>query len=150
VHDCGPASASVELARRHAKQSPAADRLHFDVADVADLPFADDYFDAILSSGSIKHWPNQQDAVREIHRVLAPGGRAFIAEMNRLAPPAAVAAQRSRLRHWLFRLIYPRVFTKAMSPDEARTVFADSPFGAPVAERMLLDGVFWLFEVRKR
>ena len=81
--------------------------------------------------------------------MLAPGGRAFIGEMNRLAPPEAIAAQRARLRHWLFRLIYPRVFTKAMSPDEARAVFAASPFGAPLRERMLLGGVFWLFEVGK-
>jgi hypothetical protein len=70
--------------------------------------------------------------------------------MNRLAPPAAIAAQRARLRHWLFHLIYPRVFTKAMSPEEARAVFAASPFGAPTQQRMLLDGVFWLFEARKQ
>lgn len=28
-------------------------------------------------------------------------------------------------------------------------MFAGSPFGAPVRERLLLDGLFWLFEVRK-
>jgi ubiquinone/menaquinone biosynthesis C-methylase UbiE len=140
----------IELARRHGAESRAAARLHFEVADVARLPFGDGEFDAVLSSGSIKHWPDQVLALREIHRVLAPGGRAFIGEMNRLAPPGAIAAQRARLRHWLFRLIYPRVFTKAMSPQEARGVFAASPFGAPLRERMLLDGVFWLFEVRKQ
>jgi hypothetical protein len=53
------------------------------------------------------------------------------------------------LKHWLFRLIYPRVFTKAMSPEEARAVFAASTFGAPEEERMLLDGIFWVFRVRK-
>lgn len=140
----------IELARRHAAASSAAARLRFEVADVAHLPFRDGQFDAVLSSGSIKHWPDQAGALREIHRVLVPGGRAFIGEMNRLAPPGAIAAQRARLRHWLFRLIYPRVFTTAMSPDEARAVFAASPFGAARRERMLLDGVFWLFEVVKR
>jgi ubiquinone/menaquinone biosynthesis C-methylase UbiE len=139
----------IELARRHAAESSASARLHFEVADVAKLPFPDGHFDAVVSSGSIKHWPDQAAALGEIHRVLVPGGRAFIGEMNRLAPPAAIAAQRTRLRHWLFRLIYPRVFTKALSPDEARKVFAASPFGAPVQERMLLGGVFWLFEVCK-
>jgi hypothetical protein len=69
--------------------------------------------------------------------------------MNRMATPKAIAAQRARLRHWLFRLIYPRVFTKAMSPDEARALFAASPFGPPLRERLILDGVFWLFEVGK-
>lgn len=139
----------IELARGHAMESAAAERLHFDVADVARLPFPDAHFDVVMSSGSIKHWPDQAAALREIYRVLAPGGRAFIGEMNRLAPPAAVAAQRGQLRHWLFRLIYPRVFTKAMSPEEAREVFAASPFGPPASERMLLDGIFWLFEARK-
>jgi ubiquinone/menaquinone biosynthesis C-methylase UbiE len=139
----------IDLARQHASESSAAARLHFEVADVARLPFPSDHFDSVVSSGSIKHWPDQAAALREIHRVLTPGGRAFIGEMNRLAPPAAIETQRTRLRHWLFRLIYPRVFTKAMSPDEARNVFAASPFGPPSKQRMLLDGVFWLFEARK-
>jgi ubiquinone/menaquinone biosynthesis C-methylase UbiE len=140
----------IELARGHAAASPAAGRLHFEVADVARLPFPDGHFDAVFSSGSIKHWPDQAAALREIHRVLAPGGRAFIGEMNRVAPREAIAVQRARLRHWLFRLIYPRVFTKAMSPGEAAAVFAASPLGTPVRQRMLLGGVFWFFELRKR
>jgi ubiquinone/menaquinone biosynthesis C-methylase UbiE len=119
------------------------------VADVAKLPFPDDHFDAVLSSGSIKHWPDPAAGMTEIHRVLAPGGRAFIGEMNRLAPPEAVAQNRARIRHWFFRFIYPRVFEKALSAEEAREVLARTPFGAPVSERMLLDGVFWLFEARK-
>ncbi|MBI3768550.1 MAG: methyltransferase domain-containing protein [Deltaproteobacteria bacterium] len=139
----------IELARAHAADSPARERLHFEVADVARLPFPDRHFDAVISSGSIKHWPDPVAGLRELHRVLAPGGRAFIGEMNRMAPPQAVATQRKRLRHWLFRLIYPRIFTKALTPDEARTVFGSSPFGPPARERLLLDGCFWMFEVRK-
>jgi ubiquinone/menaquinone biosynthesis C-methylase UbiE len=139
----------IELARGHAARSPAAGRLHFQVADVARLPFPDAHFDAVLSSGSIKHWPDPLAGLRELHRVLVPGGRAFIGEMNRLAPADAVARERRRLQHWFFRWIYPRVFESALSPEEARSVFGRSPFGAPVRERMLLDGLLWLFEVRK-
>ena len=139
----------IELAQAHARESSAAARLHFQVADVAALPFADAWFDAVVSSGSIKHWPDPLAGLRELHRVLAPGGRAFVAEMNRVAPPEAVAAQRRRLRHWFFRWIYPRVFTKALSPEEARQLFERSPFGKPTAERMLLDGCLWLFEARR-
>lgn len=139
----------IELARGHAAASPAAGRLHFEVADVAHLPFPDGHFDAVMSTGSIKHWPDPVAGLRELHRVLAPSSRAFIVEMNRVAPPDAVRAQRRRIRHWLFRFIYPRVFTKALSPDEARAVFAASPFGAPVRERLVLDGCLWLFEGQK-
>jgi ubiquinone/menaquinone biosynthesis C-methylase UbiE len=140
----------IELARAHAVESAAAARLHFEVADVAKLPFPDGHFDALMSSGSIKHWPDPVAGLRELHRVLAPGGRAFIGEMNRLAPPSAIQTNRKRLRHWFFRFIYPRVFTKALSPDEARQVFAASPFGAPTNQRMIMDGCFWLFEARKK
>lgn len=139
----------IDLARAHAAQSPAASRLHFEVADVAKLPFPEDHFDLVLSSGSIKHWPDPAAGLAELHRVLAPGGRAFIGEMNRLPPPEAVARHRARIRHWVFWLIYPQVFKKALTPAEARNLFARSPFGPPVRERMLLDGCLWLFEVRK-
>jgi ubiquinone/menaquinone biosynthesis C-methylase UbiE len=140
----------IELAQAHAAASPAAKRLHFEIADVARLPFPESRFDGVVSSGSIKHWPDEAAGLREIHRVLEPGGRAFIGEMNRLAPPQAVATHRRHLRHWFFRLIYPRVFAKSLSPEEARDVFSASPFGPPVSERMLLDGCFWLFEARKQ
>jgi ubiquinone/menaquinone biosynthesis C-methylase UbiE len=139
----------VALARRHAAASPAAARLHFDVADVAHLPFPDGNFDAVLSTGSIKHWPDQVAGLAEMYRVLRRDGRAFVAEVNRVAPPDAIAAQRARLGHWFFRLIYPRVLAQGLSPAEARAVFQASPFGRPAIERTLLDGCLWLFEAEK-
>jgi ubiquinone/menaquinone biosynthesis C-methylase UbiE len=139
----------IELARAHAAESPAAARLHFEVADVARLPFPDGHFDVVLSTGSIKHWPDPVAGLAELHRVLAPGGRAFVAEMNRVAPAEAVSRHRRRLRHWLFRFLYPHVFAKALSPDEARHVFQASPFGAPTNETLQMDGCLWLFEARK-
>jgi ubiquinone/menaquinone biosynthesis C-methylase UbiE len=138
----------IELARAHAREAGAG-RVRFQVADAAALPFPDGTFDAVMSTGSIKHWPDPVAGLREIHRVLVPGGRAFVAEMNRMAPPAAIGAQRRRLRHWLFRWVYPRVFDKALSPDDARALFRASPFGRVVGERMILDGCIWIFEARR-
>src|SRR5262245_9843745 len=48
------------------------------VADSEQLPFADASFDLVYSWGVIHHTPDTVAAVREIHRVLRPGGRARV------------------------------------------------------------------------
>jgi glycosyltransferase involved in cell wall biosynthesis/ubiquinone/menaquinone biosynthesis C-methylase UbiE len=46
--------------------------------DAEELPFAEGTFDLVYSNGVIHHTPNTAQVVREIHRVLKPGGRAII------------------------------------------------------------------------
>lgn len=48
------------------------------IADSEQLPFADASFDLVYSWGVIHHTPDTAGAVREIHRVLKPGGRARV------------------------------------------------------------------------
>ncbi len=45
---------------------------------VLDLPFADDSFDMVFSHGVLHHVPDIQQAQREIHRVLRPGGELVV------------------------------------------------------------------------
>lgn len=42
--------------------------------DVTDLPFADEVFDLIICSHVLEHVPNDRKAMRELHRVMKPGG----------------------------------------------------------------------------
>ncbi len=58
----------------------AHDRIHRAVADSEHLPFLDAAFDFVTCSNSFHHYPNQQAALREMHRVLAPGGRLILAD----------------------------------------------------------------------
>lgn len=44
------------------------------------LPFADDAFDLIFSTLTFHHWGDQRGAIREVARVLAPGGRWLLAD----------------------------------------------------------------------
>lgn len=46
--------------------------------DAENLPFRGERFDAVLSSGSIEYWPDPVQALREMHRVLRPGGVAMV------------------------------------------------------------------------
>jgi SAM-dependent methyltransferase len=55
-------------------------------ADVRALPFRDASFDAIYSMGTIEHFDETELAVREIARVLKPGGHAIVGVPNRHDP----------------------------------------------------------------
>jgi SAM-dependent methyltransferase len=50
------------------------DRAEYDVADVQELPFADESFDVVLASHMLYHAPDRPRALAEIRRVLVPGG----------------------------------------------------------------------------
>lgn len=47
-------------------------------ADICDLPFADATFDWILCNHVLEHIPNDTQAMKELYRVLKPGGKALL------------------------------------------------------------------------
>ena len=48
------------------------------LGDVHSMPFADGSFDLVVSRGSMPFWKDQDQAIREIWRVLSPAGKAYI------------------------------------------------------------------------
>lgn len=68
--------AAVELARKRFQVSGL--KGEFRVADAERLDFAEASFDLVYSHGVLHHTPDIEAAVREIHRVLKPGGRAMV------------------------------------------------------------------------
>lgn len=47
-------------------------------ADITDIPFEDNFFDYIFCIHVLEHIPDDLKAMRELHRVLKPGGTAFL------------------------------------------------------------------------
>jgi 2-polyprenyl-3-methyl-5-hydroxy-6-metoxy-1,4-benzoquinol methylase len=68
--------ASIELAGKRFELSGLQGE--FRVADAEKLNFANETFDLVYSHGVLHHTPDTGMAVREIHRVLKPGGRAMV------------------------------------------------------------------------
>jgi 2-polyprenyl-3-methyl-5-hydroxy-6-metoxy-1,4-benzoquinol methylase len=56
------------------------------VADVQALPFSDGDFDTVVSCETIEHVADPRQALRELARVLKPGGRLFLTTPNYLGP----------------------------------------------------------------
>ena len=68
--------AAVDLAKRRFELFDLPGT--FRVADAEGLDFPDASFDLVYSHGVLHHTPDTAEAIREIHRVLRPGGRAVV------------------------------------------------------------------------
>ena len=68
--------AAVDLARKRFELFGLAGE--FRTADAENLDFDDQSFDLVYSHGVLHHTPDTVRAVKEVHRVLRPGGRAVV------------------------------------------------------------------------
>ncbi len=53
---------------------PMNEQISFEVADVQHLQYADDSFDRVLATCVLHHLPEPEQALREMRRVIRPGG----------------------------------------------------------------------------
>lgn len=62
-----------------ARGAPFAEAVEWVQGDAQELPFEDGAFDVVLSQQGLQFVPDGEAAAREMHRVLADGGRALVA-----------------------------------------------------------------------
>ena len=103
------------------------------VADARSLPFPNDSFDVVYSWGVLHHTPDPPEAVREVHRVLKPGGMARIMLYHRRSYVGLMLWLRYALfagrpftsLNELFATRFESVGTKAFTIPEVREMFTD-------------------------
>ncbi|MFD7661814.1 methyltransferase domain-containing protein [Streptomyces sp. NPDC059788] len=76
----------IAHATAQADSSTARGRAAFQFADAMDLPFDDGSFDGAWAIESLLHMPDQAAALREIHRVVRPGGRLVVTDLCQRQP----------------------------------------------------------------
>jgi len=78
VYGIDHSAASVAAARAANAQWLAENRVDIQQGSVSDLPFADGMFDVVIAIETHYYWPDLVADLREIWRVLRPGGRFVI------------------------------------------------------------------------
>ncbi|MDG4763506.1 methyltransferase domain-containing protein [Solwaraspora sp. WMMD406] len=76
----------VKRATARADAEGLSGRVSFRYADAADLPFEPASFDAVWALESIIHMPDRLQVLREIARVIRPGGRVVLTDFFERAP----------------------------------------------------------------
>ena len=82
----------IRLARAHAEREHLEERVHFATGDVAHLPYPDNSFDVIVSTISMHHWYELEQPLRDLYRVLRPGGHVWIYDFRFLKVQAVEKA----------------------------------------------------------
>ncbi len=108
----------VELAA--ARLPHARERLL--AAPIEALPFPDESFDVVIATGVLEHVGDKEAAIRELARVLRPGGRAIVSFPN---PHAFYFWWKSGVSYRLSTILKRRVKTVAGTASGSRRRTAD-------------------------
>jgi demethylmenaquinone methyltransferase/2-methoxy-6-polyprenyl-1,4-benzoquinol methylase len=126
------------LTRAREKAATAHHAAVFAAGDALHLPFADASFDLATTAFGFRNLANYDDGLREIARVLKPGGRVGILEFSE--PTGMMAA----VFRFYFRNVLPRVGGAISGNREAYTYLPSSvakfPSPSELAARMRVTG----------
>jgi len=118
---------SDEMIHHAREASVSYENLVFVVGAVDEIPWEANFFTRVISVESSYYWPDPLKGLREIHRVLAEGGSAWILINYYRDNP--------HCHQWGAKLAVP---TKLLSAAEWETLFRDAGF-SEVAHRLIPD-----------
>ena len=94
----------IALGQAKVARAGLAERIRLQVAPAEALPYPDDTFDAATVAFGLRNIPDRLQSLREMLRVLRPGGRAVVLEFT--TPPNPLFRG---LYLWYFRQVLPRI-----------------------------------------
>jgi arsenite methyltransferase len=118
---------SDEMIRVARRTSVDWENLLFVIGEVQEIPWEPNFFSHVISVESAYYWPNPAAGVKEIHRVLRPGGAAWILINYYRDNPYC--------HQWGPLLAVP---TQLLSAHDWANLFRDAGF-APVAQERIVD-----------
>jgi ubiquinone/menaquinone biosynthesis C-methylase UbiE len=125
------------------------------VADVKQLPFNDNSWLLIVTSECVEHTGDPLQAIREMLRILKPGGNLVLTTPNRLWSPLLKASSALQLRKFRGRedFLFPRQIRKLARDLECNVILEGGchlfpwqiPFVKPVLR--IMDNYHWIFRI---
>ena len=90
------------------------------VCDAEHLPFPDAYFDLVTVAFGLRNMTHKEDALREMNRVLKPGGKLLVLEFSKVAKPLA------KIYDWYSFKVLPRLGKLVANDDSSYQYLAES------------------------
>ena len=111
--------AMVATGQRNMAREGDGATIAFKVAAAESLPFPENAFHVVISTGSLHHWKDSIAALNEVYRALRVGGYALIYDLVRNLPPAVAESSRRQFGAMRSRLMWLHSFEEPFySPQE--------------------------------
>lgn len=122
----------MEIGRQKVKQCQLDNVISFDKEDCLHLSYKDHSFDAVTAAFGIRNFADLDQGLREMHRVLKPGGHLSIVELT-----TPVAFPMRQLFHIYSHTVLP-IYGRLISKDTAAYSYLTQTIEAfPQGERMV-------------
>ena len=123
---------SCEASRHYNKDAIQAGQMDVTCASVASLPFPDDSFDIVTTVESFYFWPDPEASLKEVARVVKPGGR-FLLVADVYRTPGLPKSTLENIEHYHLTVL---------TPEEYEEMLLDAGFTK--ARSHLKDGTTWI------
>ena len=108
------------------------------MCDAEHLPFADNSFDLVTVAFGLRNMTHKDVALREMNRVLKPGGRLLVLEFSKVAKPL------EKIYDWYSFKVLPKLGKLVANDDSSYQYLAESirmhPSQQELKAMMLKDG----------
>jgi len=94
----------LKIGREKLIKSKLTGKVDFRIGDAEDLPFPDNYFDAVISGFGVRNFGNLNRGIEEAYRVLKKGGQLVVLEFSK---PSGLLF--GKLFNWYFLKILPGI-----------------------------------------
>ena len=124
-----PNQDALQKALSEAKRAELGKRIIAIKAIAEDIPLPDNCVDLVVSRGSIFFWNDKAQGLREVFRILAPGGKAMIGGGLGTSYPQWARQEFTRRRHEEMKKEGPKAYKRfqdARSPETFRQLAKDA------------------------
>ena len=90
------------------------------VCDAEHLPFGDAHFDVVTVAFGLRNMTHKDNALREMNRVLKPGGKLLVLEFSKVAKPL------EKLYDWYSFKVLPKIGKLVANDDASYQYLAES------------------------
>jgi len=138
----------VKIARDNAAR--AGVRVRFEVGSASAMPFEDDSFDFLFCRAAFKNFSEPVRALREMYRVLRPGGRVWIVDLRRDASLSDISKAVGEMglgavNVWFTRMAFRfSLIKRAWTKAEFEQFLAQTQFPSVEIEQSAMGLDIWL------